>query len=79
MEKWLFSHVKYEIAARSVALFRNEKGWNLLIKILEYYEVDVTTQFRQRVNQWENQAMGNMIRKNTIKGKEQNRITTTIL
>ena len=29
------------IAARSIALFRNEKGWNFLIKILEYYEVDV--------------------------------------
>ena len=33
MEKQLFSRVKYEIAARSVALFRNEKGWNFLIKI----------------------------------------------
>ena len=32
---------KYVIAARSIALFRNEKGWNFLIKILEYYEVDV--------------------------------------
>jgi hypothetical protein len=74
MEKRLFSRVKYEIAARSVALFRNEKGWNFLIKILEYYGVDVTTQFRQRVNQWENQAMGNMITKNTVKGKEQNRV-----
>jgi hypothetical protein len=41
---------KYVIAARSIALFRNEKGWNFLIKILEYYEVDVI--FALDISKW---------------------------
>ena len=56
MEKRIFSRTLYKIAAMSVCLFRNEKGWNFFFDIMRRCGVEPTDAMKQEVATWEAEA-----------------------